>query len=544
METEASRGATDEASPSLVRRPWFWVAVGVAVVGGTVAALFATRKDTYPAATLGRVGLMPRARFLAPGSWRRRCWLAGARGACSTTHDCRPGTLFLDVHFAPYTGVEQVYVQVTVTGEALRTKTFDVAPRAAGGGGIEVGFATYPAGKHADLIVRLDGASGPLATRMLGVELTGDCAAVDVSFTGTDGGAGAGGHGGAAGTSGGGVGGGAGGGPAGAGGGPAGAGGSAAGASGGGGLVGGGGGGMAGGVSTGGVAGSVSAGGRGGGGVAGSVSAGGRGGGSAGAAGGAPGGRGGAAGGVSGCTPTGAENCFNFADDDCDGNVDCMDSDCGPIATCVALDPALGQLGVVLPDPQTPCPPNYTTATTINRGQVQAQCSGCSCAPPATSCVAPFSDYPSYDACTNNPNAGTMVSSYSSSFACSVPTWNDFNQPVPGSVFGVSVGQMMPSYAGCTAGGTATASTPTWTTTNRFCAATMRGGGCGVGSACLPAIANNPPRCAMASGSAVCPNGTQRTDWYTGLHRQLRLQPLFVHPTVGRELRERSGGRR
>jgi hypothetical protein len=202
-----------------------------------------------------------------------------------------------------------------------------------------------------------------------------------------------------------------------------------------------------------------------------------------------------------------------------------MDTDCGAVATCVPLDPALGQLGVVLPDPQTPCPPNYTTATTINRGQVQSQCSGCSCTPPATSCLAPIGDYPSYDACTNNPNAPTMVSTYSSSFACMVPGWNDFNQPVPGSVYGISVGQMTPSYAGCTAGGTAMASTPTWTTTNRFCAATMRGGGCGTGSACLPAITNNPPRCAMAPGSAVCPSGTTRTEWYTGLTGNFACNP-------------------
>jgi tetratricopeptide (TPR) repeat protein len=46
---------TDEARPSLVQRPWFWVVVGAAVVGGTVAILFATRKDTYPEATLGMV---------------------------------------------------------------------------------------------------------------------------------------------------------------------------------------------------------------------------------------------------------------------------------------------------------------------------------------------------------------------------------------------------------------------------------------------------------------------------------------------------------
>jgi len=48
-------GSADEASPSLVRRPWFWVVVGAAVIGGTVGVLLATRKDTYPEATLGTV---------------------------------------------------------------------------------------------------------------------------------------------------------------------------------------------------------------------------------------------------------------------------------------------------------------------------------------------------------------------------------------------------------------------------------------------------------------------------------------------------------
>jgi len=42
-----------DQSPPLVRRPWFWVAVGAVVVGGTVAALLATRKNEYPSATLG-----------------------------------------------------------------------------------------------------------------------------------------------------------------------------------------------------------------------------------------------------------------------------------------------------------------------------------------------------------------------------------------------------------------------------------------------------------------------------------------------------------
>jgi tetratricopeptide (TPR) repeat protein len=43
-----------EARP-LVRRPWFWVAVGAAVIGGAAAVLLATRGTTYPDASLGKV---------------------------------------------------------------------------------------------------------------------------------------------------------------------------------------------------------------------------------------------------------------------------------------------------------------------------------------------------------------------------------------------------------------------------------------------------------------------------------------------------------
>jgi len=418
--------------------------------------------------------------------------VSAAVGACTRAHDCRPGTLFLHVDFAPYTSVERVYVEVMVTGEATRAMTFDVRS-GADDGSVQVNFDTYPAGKHADVVVRLEGASGTLAARNVGVELAGECIAADVSFGAADGGAGgrggaAGGSGGAAGT---GPGGGAGTGAAGVAGtgvagtgvaGAGGRGGSAPGGSGGTGVGGIAGTGVAGtGVAGTGVAGAGGRGGAAGTGVAGTGVAGasGRGG-----AGGSMGGRGGGAG--AGCVASGAESCFNYLDDDCDGNIDCMDTDCNAVATCVALDPGLGQLGVFLPDAQTPCPPQYTTATTINRAPVQApQCSGCSCTPPA----------------------------YSTSFACSQPSWHaDAN----GYVFGVGVGPMTPSYPGCTAGGTATAGPPTWAATSRFCATTLRGGGCVTGSVCLPAVTGSPQRCALATGGAACPAGTQRSDWYTG----------------------------
>jgi tetratricopeptide (TPR) repeat protein len=46
---------SDEERPSLVSRPWFWVAIGAVVAGSTVAILLATRKDTYPDPSLGKL---------------------------------------------------------------------------------------------------------------------------------------------------------------------------------------------------------------------------------------------------------------------------------------------------------------------------------------------------------------------------------------------------------------------------------------------------------------------------------------------------------
>jgi hypothetical protein len=199
-----------------------------------------------------------------------------------------------------------------------------------------------------------------------------------------------------------------------------------------------------------------------------------------------------------------------------------MDSDCAAIATCVALDPTLGQMGVVMPDAQTPCPPNYATATIINRGPVQAQCSGCSCTPPPVNCVAPVYDYASYNECVNDAQPTMSVATFSSGLSCARPSWHPYDPN--GFVYGVGVGPMTPMYPGCNATGTATAGTPTWAVTTRFCATTLRGGGCATGSVCLPTVTNNPQRCAM-SPSAACPTGSQRSDWYTGYTGNFACNP-------------------
>jgi tetratricopeptide (TPR) repeat protein len=43
------------AARPLTSKPWFWAAIGAAVVGGTVAVLLATRGTTYPNASFGTV---------------------------------------------------------------------------------------------------------------------------------------------------------------------------------------------------------------------------------------------------------------------------------------------------------------------------------------------------------------------------------------------------------------------------------------------------------------------------------------------------------
>ncbi|MBE7454233.1 MAG: hypothetical protein HS111_36900 [Kofleriaceae bacterium] len=55
------------------------------------------------------------------------------------------------------------------------------------------------------------------------------------------------------------------------------------------------------------------------------------------------------------CVPTGPETCDNLTDDDCDGRVDCDDSDCAAVPGCNAVDDNCGTLqspeaSLALPD--------------------------------------------------------------------------------------------------------------------------------------------------------------------------------------------------
>jgi len=314
-------------------------------------------------------------------AWLGAVGAALGAGACETKHNCRSGTLFLQVDLGQFENVSEVDVSVAVAGgNPMKTSL----PIAAGAktGGIEIDFPHgYPAGSPVTIAVEAKVAGMTVAVHsttiyaMQGCQVVGTSFYADDAVTGTGGAGGssggADGRGGVAGTSAAGT------------SGAAGMAGTSAGGTGGtggatGGSIGGGAGGsLAGNGGTGGIAGTT-------GGSGGSLAGRGGSGGVGGAA-----GRGGIGGTGGRCLST--ENCFNGTDDDCDGSIDCEDPDCGPVAQCVPLDFAGARLGVVVTG-GTACPSGFNDLTGIYMGLTGGACTGCSCRPPTvTSCSATIS---------------------------------------------------------------------------------------------------------------------------------------------------------
>jgi hypothetical protein len=383
--------------------------------------------------------------------------------ACDKQSSCRPGTVFLHVDLGPFTsGANELDVGVSVDGAIVMHTALAVAP-GMHTGGIEVQFPDgYPAGKPVMITVTVNAAGTAIASHTLTVFPADGCEAVDVTLTGSDaatgtGGAGGGGAGGEGGTLGG---------VAGTGG-PAGAGGSVGGtfASGRGGMGRGG---------TGGTGGSSGRGGTGG-----------------------------------ACVPIGPENCFNDYDDDCDGKVDCADSDCLSLGQCAAVDPG-GLVGVMVSG-LAGCPIGYANVYTLMSGPNVAGCTGCSCRPPAVTCSATVYSFGSATACASAMTAGVQELTFSSTESCTIPSWIGSTQ---GTIYGVQASTFAVSLAGgCVASGTPTLSPLLWANTSRFCAASQVGGGCG-DLVCAPTV--GAAQCTMFDGAHPCPANTAASYWYTG----------------------------
>ncbi|HZS39881.1 MAG TPA: hypothetical protein VFF06_23775 [Polyangia bacterium] len=185
------------------------------------------------------------------------------------------------------------------------------------------------------------------------------------------------------------------------------------------------------------------------------------------------------------CTPSGAENCFDGIDNDCNGATDCADTACTPIAECVQADPG-AQIGaeVALGGP---CPTHYGgTAVPLHQGlNAPLTCSGCACTPSIT-CGTTVTEW------TAAACPGTATATFSPDDASCLPaTLNTTNY---------TVAAMTPTTR-CLPTGSPSVPAATWTTSTQFCPTTQIGAGCPAGNICVAKAAKH---CTLDAANASC----------------------------------------
>jgi hypothetical protein len=208
------------------------------------------------------------------------------------------------------------------------------------------------------------------------------------------------------------------------------------------------------------------------------------------------------------CVPSGAEDCFNGLDDDCNGMTDCEDAVCTDVAVCEPL-PANAASGVIVLEAD-PCPAGFTAdERIIHHGLQDGGCTGCGCTTGPTSCSGEVWYYKDAAACSGDVAqvGGTAAGSFG--FTC------DSNPITGGFVYGARASAWKVSQT-CNANGAPTLAPPAWNQTRKFCRADAEGKGCGAGNTCVPKQ-TTAPHCALAEGSGLCNGfGMSQSDWYTG----------------------------
>jgi len=199
-----------------------------------------------------------------------------------------------------------------------------------------------------------------------------------------------------------------------------------------------------------------------------------------------------------GCTPTGAESCFNGIDDDCDGHIDCDDPDCAPIAVCVPS--VSGPFAYITEEPSTgTCAADTTSGGTLYASNpAGGGCNAGSCNCDTGGCTATVKRD---DNCPSG--GGTTLVATIAPTAC-----QDFTGPGAGNLF-VS----MSGTISCTATGSATPVTPPALTKALECTVNTVGGGCTANHVCAP---RGTQQCVAATGSQTCPSGYPTgATWYS-----------------------------
>lgn len=203
--------------------------------------------------------------------------------------------------------------------------------------------------------------------------------------------------------------------------------------------------------------------------------------------------------GADSCTPV-AENCTNGADDDCDGQTDCQDSDCTTGYTCVPPLPNGWAWAIYDQDTRPACAAGYSTSKDVEEGiNAGAATCGCSCG-------------------TTNPtcNTGNVTIHAGTGGGCSGVT----NQTDPASAGchalgtsfatnnqSIAVSGPAPSGGGCTPNATTSVPAVGYQHQGRTCAyAGAAGGGCTMSDVCMPKAAPFTA-CVSMAGMNACPSG-------------------------------------
>jgi hypothetical protein len=219
---------------------------------------------------------------------------------------------------------------------------------------------------------------------------------------------------------------------------------------------------------------------------------------------------------VPACVPK-TEDCFNGADDDCDGLPDCADPDCMPTTVCVPRPS--GAVGTPV-DATAACPAGFAAAapTLLNGGLTAGSscASGCRCGAGQTGCSADL--YTQLDAPSCSLNTGgkyVYTMSTADPNLCPIPDMNTTN------VYGARLTPWNVTTTGCAASGAPVKPPVTWGVAKKFCVADKAtagtGNGCQAGQVCMPK-AGTGGACLLLDAAGTCPASAAKTEMlYTGV---------------------------
>lgn len=194
------------------------------------------------------------------------------------------------------------------------------------------------------------------------------------------------------------------------------------------------------------------------------------------------------------CKRVPESDCFDNADNNGDGLIDCQDPTClGSAATCVDAVGAGAVIGTVVNS--LPCPVGFGGGNqTLNQGLQPGSCSGCSC---KTSCNGSASVYGT----TNCTGGGVAGLNYTGSQGDNSPCENDPD------VNAQSIQISFLSKQGCVGSGTNTwtAAAQPWTTTKVFCTQDKSSATCGANKVCVPKVSSGIA--AKVDLGGACPTG-------------------------------------